>query len=921
MYSWGVIEWYCQFHSRWFESVDNYTPSDAHLDVYRSIIPDYWRLRRDGIWFVAEPSEEAPLPDQGWKLHISVRSRDSGAALRHALPVLAEAHTSFKFIVDPHITSLVNGKLWPRGSSGKFITVYPKSQDELMQLGHELSKNMQGFAGPYILSDHRWPRSKSVHYRYGGFRGRFRLDGKGGRQPVIAGPDGTIVPDLRNGYWSPPPWVTDLFPFPELSGTSDAGYVGDGRFSIIGALSSSNSGGIYEGRDQDTGRKVILKEARPYVEVGRYRVDAISLLRKEYRLLQQLSGSGYFAEPVAFFQEWEHAFLVEEFVPGSHLGRFTITNHPLYRSNFSTTEFHKYLDTMRRLWLEINNAIATAHQCNIVLGDISFTNIIVTEELKIKMIDLEAAVEEGVDAHVGIYTPGISSPEATVKDASDRAGDYRAFGAIMFGSLALVTNMTGFYPPARLRFVAELMADLDVPAQLIDLIEDLIGSATLHPSTPEAMTRRLNALPLLAKVKNTAKTCRLARGAVERMERDDPRELRRRARATVDGIVRYLHATASPGRSDRLFPGDLAVFETNPLSVAYGAAGVLYALLQITGKVPRPLLTWMLRREVASSDYPPGLYLGQSGIAWVLAQMGQVELAVQIMRDARRHELLFESPDIMYGAAGYGLACLKLWRSGAGDEFLHEAIRAGSHIAESAEQDQRGARWRSDDGIVPLGYAYGGSGIALFLLYLHLATGEAEPLRLGRKALGFELAQAAWLEGVFAGFPAQVADEPEQPLVLRCYWDAGSAGVGTALIRYLAVAPDDILEDWVPTLASDACRKYASFPQLFHGLAGLGNFLLDVWAQTGEDRYLAEAWQVAEGVQLFRIDRAEGLAFPGEQAVRESADFATGAAGVGLFLHRLLSAGKGISDNFNFVVDELLRPNQTMAHPGKSLRA
>ena len=42
-------------------------------------------------------------------------------------------------------------------------------------------------------------------------------------------------------------------------------------------------------------------------------------------------------------------------------------------------------------------------------------------------------------------------------------------------------------------------------------------------------------------------------------------------------------------------------------------------------------------------------------------------------------------------------------------------------------------------------------------------------------------------------------------------------------------------------------------PQLFHGLAGLGNALLDIHELDGDERYLAEAWQVAEGVLLFSV--------------------------------------------------------------------
>jgi hypothetical protein len=129
----------------------------------------------------------------------------------------------------------------------------------------------------------------------------------------------------------------------------------------------------------------------------------------------------------------------------------------------------------------------------------------------------------------------------------------------------------------------------------------------------------------------------------------------------------------------------------------------------------------------------------------------------------------------------------------------------------------------------------------------------------------------------------------------------------TTLARYLTVTPDDgELRGWLAPLVGNVSHKYAAFPQLFHGLAGMGNALLDVWCLTGDGCCLEAAWRTAEGVLLFRVDRPEGVGFPGEQTVRESADFATGTAGVALFLDRLLGSGTGRCDNFNFVVDELL---------------
>jgi lantibiotic modifying enzyme len=277
------------------------------------------------------------------------------------------------------------------------------------------------------------------------------------------------------------------------------------------------------------------------------------------------------------------------------------------------------------------------------------------------------------------------------------------------------------------------------------------------------------------------------------------------------------------------------------------------------------------------------------------------------MRAARTQEILYHSPDIFCGAAGYGLTCLKLWVEGSGEEFIQEALRIGQHLNNTVIKTKEGVCWSDETGTVPLGYAYGSSGIALFLLYLYAATKDQSFFDLGRLALDFELSQGIWRDKQFTGFPAiMVGDNEKAHVVPRCYWDAGSAGVVTTVVRYLRMKSDPFLEQWIPHLARDVSHKYAVMPQLFHGLTGLGNALLDIWQQTGDETYLSEAWQVGEGILLFGIERPEGLAFPGEQGMRESADFASGAAGIALFLNRLLTNELGIDGNFNFVVDELL---------------
>lgn len=898
MHSLEAVEFYTQLHPRWFESIQRYTPGREHLDELERILPHDWSVQRSNTWYFASPPA-ANMPAQGWKLHISVSTADSVDALRRALVVLRDERASFKVIVDRRVTAWINGKLWPRGASGKFITIYPNSLAHFHRLGARLSEALRAFAGPYILSDRRWPGSRTVHYRYGGFVAHSRLRPDGTRVTLIATPSGELKPDRRSPFWDPPAWVEDPFP-PEATPASASARL-DGRFEVTGALGFSNRGGVYKAIDHDTGREVVLKEARPRVEVGSRNIEAVELLERERQVLGVLADTGLFVRPVSWFWAWEHAFLAEEFVAGEHLGRFSIRHNPIYASDRPAAAMPAYLERMRGLWLQIAEAIAAAHARGVVLGDLSFTNVLVGEDDRVVICDLETARRDGVDPPLGLHTPGMSAT-----GVSERANDYFALGSLLFGSIMLAHGMTALHPPSRPRFLADLREDLGLTDELIGLIDEL----STRPDRFEADPRRASASIERLRLCERGSVARLALPIEQRFDAERRVELRARVQAAVDGIADYLEHTADTSRRDRLVPADLMVFETNPLSLAHGAAGVLHALHHIRGRVPTPLLDWLTSHAITNDHYPPGLYSGQAGIAWVLAELGELERALALLRQAGAHELLFDAVGVLHGAAGYGLACVELWRRLGADELLDAAIRVGERLRADSVRDERGARWPDADDVVQLGYGHGGSGVALFLLELSRATNDPSMLQLGREALQFELAQGVWLDGEFAGFPAHV-EEPSRATSasavpeassLSCYWEDGSAGVGTTVARYAAATGDASFREWLLRLAADASRKYTAFPQLFRGLAGLGNFLLDAWAQSGDERHLLAAWHAAEGVLLFRLERPEGLAFPGEQTRRESADLATGAAGVGLFLHRLLGAEQG-RPNFNFVID------------------
>lgn len=913
--TWETMLRYLAYHPRWYEGVNRRQPDSGYLAEYRAQMPSSWRLRRHSYWLVADPPGAAEL-GQGWKLHVSATSRTSVDTLRRCLPVLRDAGVRFKFLIDTTAMREFNGKSFSRTASGKFITVYPPDDDSFHSTARALAEALEGLDGPYVLTDRRYPGSRALSYRYGGFTSQFRLQPNGLRELMIQAPDGSPVPDERTPYWSVPDWATDPVTHqtgrpaaaPATgSGTTPAAppakKVLGGRYEVESALVFSNRGGIYGAIDTETGADVVLREARPGVEVGPHGIDAVELLHHEHELLTELADSGLFVRPLAFFKQWEHSYLVEELVAGTHLGTLTTSQNPVYELDLTPGRLTDYYQRFQRLWLQIADAIALCHERGIVLGDLSMTNIMVTPDDRIRIIDLESAFHEGVDHGAGLSTPGMVTRRAMLARRGDRRTDYYALGGVLLATVFACQQNDMVEHGLPLRLLDEVARDLALPAELVSLITDLYSEDAQLPD-PVDLRRRIAELPF-----ETA--WRQPPPLAGRVTPDPARSagLHGRIAEVIDGVVEYMRATADTTRDDRLFPADALVFETNPLSLAHGAYGCLYTLLSLEREVPDNLFAWALRGSTSHEALPPGLYFGSAGVAWALSAMGHRDQAVQVLREAAGHPLLHTEPGVLTGAAGHGMACLRLWRDTGLPEFLDRARDIGDRLAASARHEDGGAHWADSNGLVPVGYGNGASGVAMFLLALHAATGDVRTLDLGRSALEFDISCAVYSISGLLQFPSFVAGD--KPVVRRTYWDEGTAGVLTTLLRYWHVTGDDLLRKQVDRLLPDVRRKYTAFPQLFHGISGIGNTLLDAYEFLGDPELLGDAERAAEAVLCSAVRRPEGVVFPGEQTLRESCDLATGSAGVALFLDRFRRAAPGLRTNRNFLLDDLLSGPQS----------
>ncbi|MFH9958176.1 class IV lanthionine synthetase LanL [Streptomyces roseolus] len=859
-----------------------------------------WTTGSDDMWCRVTPLDGEQRP-QGWKLHVSATAASAPAVLLKSLEVLLPDSSGFKFARSLERVGALNSRATPRGSSGKFLTVYPRSDADAARLAAELHRATAGLAGPRILSDQQYAADSLVHYRYGAFVGRRRLSDDGLLVWYFEDPDGNPVEDRRTGRYTPPEWAVSPFPAPAHvpspappPAAPDPVVVG-GRFAVREAIRHTNKGGVYRGSDVRTGAPVVIKETRPHVEADASGSDVRDWLRAEARTLEKLRGSGLAPEPLALFEHGGHLFLAQEEVPGVPLRTWVA-------ERFRDAGGERYGAEATAQVARLVDLVAEAHAHGCVLRDFTPGNVMVRPDGELRLIDLELAVladDAALPTRVG--TPGFSAPERLVDAPVSPTADYYSLGAtVCFVLAGKVPNLLAEEPqdrPVEERLAEWLDACL-VSVRLPDGMRELILG--LMRDDPDARWDPARAREALA---------RMATGPAAPASRpSSPGSTPSAAPAAaggdaigtaVEGIVRHLVDTMTPDDDRRLWPVSTLAGETDPCTVQQGAAGVLAVLtryFELTGdpRLPGPLAAagrWIADRTDPRSARP-GLHFGTGGTAWALYEAGRAvedgalvdhALALAVAPQERT-----PSHDITHGTAGSGMARAHLWRR-TGDPRLAALVgEAADRLAEAARREATGVSWpvpaeavAQEAGKRYLGFAHGSSGIGCFLLAAASVTGRPVHRELA-VAAGEHLVAHAVDVGGAAQWPAQTGDVPTAP-----YWCHGSAGIGSFLVRLWRATGDDRYGD-LARAAGRAVVERASRAALTqcHGLAGNGDFLLDLADATGDPVHRARAGDLARLLVAERSRRGDHVVFPNEYG-EVSTGWSDGSAGILAFLLRV----------------------------------
>jgi tRNA A-37 threonylcarbamoyl transferase component Bud32 len=870
--------------------------------------PQSWSVERGEFW-CRVTAIGRPLPDQGWKLHVSATELSAPVVLARCAEVLLRERCSFKFAGTlAQLGELLSNHVG-RGGGGKFVTAYPADDDQFRRLAAELDRWTDGLPGPVILSDRRLRPDSLVHYRFGVFGAETVLTNDGSYESMLTGPAGHRTKDERKAWYSPPPWSKSPLaeaepprPVPGPPPASPAAVLLGDRFIVREALRHSYRGGVFRAADRETGAEVVVKHARPYVMSHLSGTDGRDALRHEASMLDLLAETGLVPRVVALFTQQDNVFLAEELVGGA-----TLRDWVAERATTTWKGHGAPVAEALALARQLVSALATVHEKGLVLRDLTPQNLMVTTGGEVRLIDLELAVPERSRV-VRLHTMGYAAPEQANASwfgpAPARTADLYSLGAtVLYLLTGLDPMLTDDVPavrsaPERLSgLVTRLMADFASVRWFAPL---LLGLLRENPDERWTLDRSADFLAadedaLVAGTGAGLVPAGSAPGGLDDSTADS---------LITDGLSHLLATLSLDG--ERLWPAGPFGDTTDPCNVQHGAAGVLGVLTRAAqvlggGKYRDAVASvagWVDRRPDID-PLLPGLYFGRSGTAWAMYDaarfLGDEGLGERAIELARRVPVRWPNPDVCHGAAGAGLAQLHLWAATGDPVFKRRALEAGAELLRAEQRQDGHAVWPIPAtfdselaGLTHYGFAHGVAGAGAFLLYCALASGRDEFLVAARRGGGATAGVGLAPGGGGAG-PSGTGTGSSDAMR---HWCSGASGVGTFLIRLWSVTAEPRYRDLAEAGARAVHRdRWYSTSAACHGLAGDGDFLLDLADLTGEARYRGWAADLGAVLHAHHAHVEGRLVIPDDSGTAVTAGYGTGLAGVIGFLLRLRHGG------------------------------
>jgi hypothetical protein len=424
-----------------------------------------WRLQAQSLPFVIGNWRYSRRlypddPIQGWKIHISATLLSANDVFVRLAPILRAQDVLFKVPGTLEFLARLNSGLSGFSQTGKFITIYARSETEALNLTRQLHARSRHLRGPEIPFDARYRQGSLIYYRYGSFRPD-HSNAKG----TLVDPAGNVHRDRRAPGHAIPPWLAD--PFRKVAINFDhAGILGrlGPDYLPFKVIAQRGKGGVYEALDLSAARPriVIIKEGRRDGETAWNGADGYARVQNETRVLRLLRKAGVPVPEVlrTFIQNGACYLVLEKIV-----GRQLFSRRALQPRTVSWRRAAKFLERLEPV-------VGNIHAAGWVWRDCKPSHIFLARGA-VRLLDFEGACRIH-EREVLTWGSANYLPREYYDSFTRRPGvfeDRHALGVIAF------QFGTGGFPPPDTRARWRLYKRTNCPERLREKIEALLGRA------------------------------------------------------------------------------------------------------------------------------------------------------------------------------------------------------------------------------------------------------------------------------------------------------------------------------------------------------------------------------------------------------------------------------------------------------------
>ncbi|MBL6010657.1 class III lanthionine synthetase LanKC [Bacillus halotolerans] len=806
---------------------------NAETDPYEvHNMPNYYTVSTEykSPWkFYNNPNHT--LKEQGWKIHISATMNNAQDILKVVSQIIFKHQIPFKHIKDKQSLFNMNSKHGNRTSSGKFIAIYPSSDNMFFGLLNELYEELKHYEnGPYILNDKSW-KDSNIYYRYGAFKNIYNERG----ELCIKDENGNLIPDNRQPYYKIPEFVSDFDQYLDtknnLLDTQDVSNFNDYEFQ--GVLRFNNGGGIYTGIRKSDGKKVVIKEGRPKVGLDGQLNDAIDRLNIEKEALNTLTEVEGVVNVLDYFKAWKHVFLVEEFVEGVTLQSWCAINYPFNIEN----DKNEYISKVKKIINSLIETIKLVHSKDVGMGDLQPQNIMITPESNVKIIDFEAASALS-EENGALQTIGYTNK----KNKNHKERDWYALKKVLRFCILPIGPVTDIEESIKKKH--DIWIENEFGKDVYQYVVNTENLCDRYLSDTKEKIFKNNYDSEIKKKMDMSKV--------------------------INGLRNSIESNMLPNSS--LIHGDVRQFvmPSGKLNVLTGGTGAALALYR-SGNVNKQVRDWIenvLLKKLHVLNDDIGLFTGRAGIAATLYELGYIEEAMNLFNNLSYEDM--KDISLRSGLSGIGLSLISLYLEEDNDDFLVTSEKIADQIENRIIEDDKLSA--TDFAAVPIGLIDGWSGISLFYAALYSVTKKEKYYVKSKEYIEWDLKHCKVDEETNT---LQTYDD-QNPRLLP-YLSGGSIGIGVAIWYLNYVGNNNLFREELEQIINLNKVRIAYSGGLFDGV---GSFLL-IPSMTKENNEISQQIELAlKKLELFLIRKDDQVLFPGNFSFRLADDYYSGSAGI-----------------------------------------